>query len=214
MLCLSTSTGCGLPRFWGQVCSVFKSTAPWPQTPQLCHNDNALISIKNNIRNWLCKAGSEARGALMRSLTANPGSSVVQISPDTAVGWTYSYNFLQHRWKDSMEAIGEEGGAGPGLCWLQCWTCGSRSLLLQPPPNSSIATIFQPFQHFPLAISWRFGHASFCLASVSEGAVTLWSMSISPQQCRQPSTSGPGGYCSADLCQACANKVCYHWPTI
>lgn len=156
------------------MCSVFKSAAPWPQTHQLCHNDNALISI----RNWLCKAGSEARGALMRSLTADPGSSVVQIFPDTAVGWTHSYIVLQHRWKDSTEAFGEEGGAGPGLCWLQRWTCGSRSLLLQPPPNSSIAAIFRPFQHFPLAISWRrFGHVSFCLAGVSGGAVTLWSTS-------------------------------------
>lgn len=121
---------------------------------------------------------------------------------------------LQPTCKHSMEAIAEEGEAGAGLCWLRRWTCASRSLLLQPSPSSSIAAIFRTFQHFPLAISWRrFGHASFCLAGVSAGAVTLWSTPISPPRRRQPSTAGPGGYCSADLCQACPNKICYHWPT-
>lgn len=43
--------------------------------------------------------------------------------------------------------------------------------------------------------------------------MTLLSKSISPPRCGQPSTLGPNGYCSADLCQACSNKIHYHWPT-
>lgn len=135
-----------------------------------------------------------------------PLQSVVQISPDTAVGWTHSCNFLQTAWRP----LERKERAAPGLSWR----CGSRSLSLQPSPHSSTAAIFRPFQHFPLTISCRrFGQASFCLAGVSGGAVTPWSTSFSPPQHRQPSTAGPGGYCSADLCQACANKICYHWPT-
>lgn len=105
---------------------------------------------------------------------------------------------------------------GPGLYWLQQWTCRLRSLLLQPfHSNSSTLTVFRSFQHFALAITLKKALALLhyaWLVSVKEW-VTLLSKSPSPPQHRQPSAVGPSGYCSADLCQSCSNKICYCWPT-
>lgn len=105
---------------------------------------------------------------------------------------------------------------GLGSCWLQCWTCRLRSLLLQPfHSNSSISTIFRSFQHFALAIMLKKALALLhyaWLVSAKEWVTPLYK-APSPPQCRQPSTVGPSGCCSADLCQACSNKICYCWPT-
>lgn len=127
----------------------------------------------------------------------------------------YLPKFLQHTWKCSVRPWKEKEGVGMGLRWLQRWTCCLRSLLLQPfHSNSSISAIFRSFQHFTLAIRPKKALATLHYAwpVSAEEWVTLLSKSISPPQCRQPSTVGPSGYCSADLCQACSNKICYHWP--
>ena len=169
---------------------------------------------------WSCSY--MARGTPISSFTADPDTSALCCSlrcrhPLTPL-WAgrTCIIFCSIHENAAWRPLERKEGVGTGLCWLQRWTCRLRSLLLQPfHSNSSVSTIFRSFQHFTLAIVLKKALAMLHYAwlVLAKEWVTLLSKSISPPQCRQPSTVGPDGYCSADLCQACSNKICYRWPT-
>lgn len=162
-----------------------------------------------------------ARGTQISSFAANPDTSVLCCSlrcrhPLTPLwaGCT-SLSFCSIQENAACRPLERKEEVGTGSCWLQHWTCCLRSSLRQPfHSNSSISAIFRSFQHFTLAIRPKKALATLHYAwpVSAEEWVTLLSKSISPPQCRQPSAVGPNGYCSADLCQACSNKICYRWP--